>query len=78
MNMTIKTAPNRAEWIDFSLSTVPEQWTNVSLPVKLVKLLVSDLQNQLESQNIASHEADSDSEVMMTLGYCYRLASPAL
>lgn len=44
-----------------SRQAAPQQWTEVPLPVKLVKLLIGDLQNLLEVQG-AGREGESSSE----------------
>ena len=46
-----------------SFCSVPKQWTFVPLPAKLLKLLVEDVNNILESQAPPSQQDDSDSDV---------------
>ena len=54
-----------------------QQWTEVLLPVKIVKLLVSDIQNILESQAPPEEDGDRDSsssEVILNMEMCLHIS----
>ena len=45
-----------------SFPSVPHQWTKVPLPVKVLKLLISDIQNAIEAQTAGQGEEEDEQE----------------
>ena len=56
-------------------AAVPTQWTEVPLPVKIVKLLVSDVQNGLEVQGRGDHSQELDDSEVSVYHVIYLLMS---
>ena len=54
--------PSRLPFSSFLFPSAPQQWTKVPLPVKVLKLLISDIQNAIEAQTAGQGEEEEEEE----------------
>ena len=52
--------PSRLSFSSFLFPSAPQQWTKVPLPVKVLKLLISDIQNGIEAQTAGQGEEEEE------------------